>query len=115
MAVCGPPLPVDGVVFVELTEPAELDLTEAAAWYMERSPEMARGFLLEFVRLKEQVLVSPRLYRELEEGVRRALFHRFPYALVYIEEPHRVLVLTVMHQRRHPNLWRARLELHRGS
>jgi plasmid stabilization system protein ParE len=102
-------------VFIELTEAAELDLTEAASWYMERSPEMARAFLLEFVRVKELVVRSPRLYRELEDGVRRALFRRFPYALLYIEEPQRVLVLTVMHQRRHPDLWKTRLELHRSS
>jgi toxin ParE1/3/4 len=115
VAVRARPLLVDGVVFVELTEAAELDLTESAAWYMERSPEMARAFLLEFVRVKELVERSPRLYREIEGGVRRAVFRRFPYALLYIEEADRILVLTVMHQRRHPDHWRARLELHRGS
>lgn len=115
MAVCGRPPLADVVVFVELTEAAELDLTEAAAWYMRRSPEMARAFLLEFVRVKALVERSPRLYRELDEGVRRALFHRFPYALLYIEEPQRVLVLTVMHQRRHPEHWRNQLALYRGS
>lgn len=109
-----PPL-VDGVVFIELTEAAELDLTEAAAWYLERSPEMARAFLLEFGRVKQSVERSPRLYRELEPGIRRALFQRFPYALIYIEESHRILILTVMHQRRDPEHWKNRLELHRGS
>lgn len=102
-------------MYIELTEAAELDLTEAAAWYMERSPEMARAFLLEFARVKGLVEQAPKLYRELEPGIRRALFQRFPYALIYVEEPHRVLVLTVTHQRRHPEHWRNRLELHRGS
>jgi plasmid stabilization system protein ParE len=109
-----PPL-VDGHVYVELTEAAELDLADATAWYMERSLELARGFLLEFVRVKEVVQQSPRLWRELEPGFRRALFRRFPYALIYVEEPHRVLVLTVMHQRRDPEAWKSRLALYRDS
>lgn len=102
-------------MYVELTEAAEIDLTEATAWYMERSSEMARAFLLEFVRVKGLVEQNPRLWQEIEPGMRRALFRRFPYALFYVEEPHRVLVLTVTHQRRHPDHWRSRLELYRGS
>jgi toxin ParE1/3/4 len=102
-------------VYIELTEAADLELTEATAWYLERSREISRAFLQEFVRVKQLVEEAPRRWREIEPGVRRIPFRRFPYALIYVEEPNRVLVLTVMHQRRNPGYWRSRLELHRGS
>lgn len=94
----------------ELTEAADTELAEATAWYMERSWETSRAFLLEFVRVKRLIEEAPRRWRELEDGVRRVTFRRFPYALIYIEEPDRVLVLAVMHQRRRPGYWKGRIK-----
>lgn len=100
---------------VELTEAADLELAEATEWYMERSWEISRAFLLEFIRVKGLVEEAPKRWREVEPGVRRIPFQRFPYALIYVEELDGVLVLAVMHQRRNPGYWRKRLALHRGS
>lgn len=108
-------LQAERLVHVELTEAADLELTEATAWYMERSWEISRSFLLEFTRVKGLVEEAPRRWREIEPGVRSIPFRRFPYTLIYVEEPTRVLVLTVMHQRRNPGYWQDRLALHRGS
>ena len=54
---------------VELTAAADLELTEAAAWYMERSLEVARAFLVEFARVKGLVEESPKRWREIEPGI----------------------------------------------
>ncbi len=42
-------------------------------------------------------------------GIRRAGVHRFPYALLYFEQPEVVRVLAIAHERRRPGYWRGRL------
>jgi plasmid stabilization system protein ParE len=42
-------------------------------------------------------------------GVQRALTHRFPYAVYFVAEPERIVVIGVFHQHRDPSSWRDRL------
>jgi toxin ParE1/3/4 len=42
-------------------------------------------------------------------GLRRYLFHRFPYMLVYRETGAVILVIAVAHARRRPGFWKERL------
>lgn len=62
---------------LELLPSALAEAEEAAAWYAERWP----------------------IYLH---GTRRVLLVRFPYLVVYREEPARILVVAVAHARRRP-------------
>jgi plasmid stabilization system protein ParE len=42
-------------------------------------------------------------------GTRFCRLKKFPYRLVYVEEPTRVLVIAVPHDRRKPGYWRRRV------
>lgn len=42
-------------------------------------------------------------------GVRYILFHRFPYALIYMVLDSRVIVIAVAHTRREPGYWLSRI------
>lgn len=42
-------------------------------------------------------------------GTRACRLRKFPYRLVYVEQPTRVLVLAVPHNSRRPGYWRQRL------
>jgi hypothetical protein len=33
------------------------------------------------------------------------MIHRFPYAILYEDQPQAILIIAVMHLRRHPNYW----------
>jgi plasmid stabilization system protein ParE len=97
-----------------LAPEAEIELREAAAWYKERSPEVARRFLREARELVRAVgrmplrfpaLVDP----DLDPPVRRALFSGFPYALVFVVAENAIQVLAVAHQHRMPGYWLYRL------
>lgn len=42
-------------------------------------------------------------------GIRRVLVDRFPFAVIYIDEPDALYIAAVAHLRRQPLYWRARL------
>jgi plasmid stabilization system protein ParE len=88
---------------------AEADLETAARWYDEEQPGLAGRFLNDvdrsFVRLRERPLQFPVVAGE----VRRALMHAFPYAIYFRVSNEIVVVLAVLHLRRNPRIWQARV------
>jgi plasmid stabilization system protein ParE len=89
--------------------PAALqDADGAAAWYAERSTRAALRFLDELDRLIELVAISPDLFQNFDTDLRRALFRRFPYYLVFRADGAHITVLAVAHGKRRPNFWRDR-------
>ncbi|WP_437875440.1 type II toxin-antitoxin system RelE/ParE family toxin [Sorangium sp. So ce513] len=97
-----------------LTPESEAELREAAAWYKERSPDVARRFLAEVRSLARDVARSPHRFPvlvqpDLDPPVRRALVPGFPYALVFLVTEDAVHVLAVAHQHRAPGYWLRRI------
>jgi plasmid stabilization system protein ParE len=43
-----------------------------------------------------------------ELSTRRLLFHRFPFALIYIFDQSRIEIVAVAHQRQEPGYWQMR-------
>jgi plasmid stabilization system protein ParE len=95
---------------------AQADIRGARAWYEGERPGLGDEFLDELDRLLRRAKETPLQFPEVIRGVRRALLHRFPYALYFVVKPDgSVVVLTVVHQRRRPAVWkrRARAEARR--
>jgi toxin ParE1/3/4 len=84
------------------------ELREATDWYAGQSPDVARRFLADYRRTKALVAEAPQRWPEVEPGVRRVLFDKFPYALLYVVEERRVVVLVLKHHKRHPDYWKNR-------
>ena len=88
---------------------AEADLETAARWYDEEQPGLAERFLTDvdrsFVRLRERPLQFP----VVAGDVRRALMHTFPYAIYFRVSNEIIVVLAVLHLRRNPRIWQARV------
>lgn len=88
---------------------AEVEFARASEFY---DAERA-GLGAEFVNAVDQatafVLAHPDAGTPVRAGLRRWLVRRFPYSIIYREEPERVYVLAVAHQRRQPGYWRERV------
>ena len=56
----------------------------------------------------DRIAEDPRRYQDLESGIRRALLHRFPYAVYFALESDLVVVLAVLHVSRAPAEWQRR-------
>lgn len=93
---------------IVLLPEARAELREATDWYASRSLDVARRFVVDYQRTRALISESPERWAEVEPGVRRVLFGRFPYALLYVVEDQQVVVLVVKHHRRHPDYWKKR-------
>jgi plasmid stabilization system protein ParE len=96
-------------VAVRFRSEAASDVVLAREWYEAQRP----GLGDEFVRGLEHVidLISdvPKAFPEIAVGLRRALLHRFPYAVYYRLDADIVDVLACLHTRGSPGRWRSRV------
>jgi len=60
-------------------------------------------------RLVDEVRTNPRVFRIFHGETRRYFAGRFPYAVIYVDEPDRVLGLGFAHFKRRPGYWIDRL------
>ena len=84
---------------------AELELIEAAAYYELETPGLGFAFLAEAERCLEAVLSYPEAGPVVRGEIRRRLFRRFPYGLLYRIKANKVRVLAVMNLKRRPYYW----------
>jgi hypothetical protein len=68
-------------------------------------------FLDELDRVVRLVKAYPFASTEIEPDIRRCLFARFPYSLIYGIEEQTIVVIAVAHFRRTPRYWVDRVEL----
>jgi plasmid stabilization system protein ParE len=88
---------------------AEADIAEAFDWYETRVPGLGSEFLLVLDALFNSILRNHLIYPVTYRNVRRALTRRFPYAVFFITEDMRLVVLSVFHVKRSPRIWKGRV------
>ncbi|MCC6997488.1 MAG: type II toxin-antitoxin system RelE/ParE family toxin [Deltaproteobacteria bacterium] len=87
---------------------AEADIAEAHAWYEGRREGLGDDFLQELEAGLQRVLAAPLRHAVVHREVRRALTRRFPFAVFFLLDDERVVVLAILHQARDPDRWRRR-------
>jgi plasmid stabilization system protein ParE len=88
---------------------AELDLTEAYAWYEKHRVGLGEEFLSSVDATLESIRRHPEMYPLAHETYRRALIRRFPFAIFYEHAEGAVTVYAVFHTSRDQEKWRHRL------
>lgn len=87
---------------------AREDLRDAATWYESRADGLGSEFIEEFLACISRVEDQPQSYQQVGGDIRRALLHRFPYAIFYSVEQTHIEVLSVHRCSRDPGVWRSR-------
>jgi hypothetical protein len=87
---------------------AEEEFLEAINYYEDRERGLGYDFSIEVFATIQHIVIYPTAWPVIEEGVRRCLVHRFPYGVIYSIEQEEILILAVMHLRRHPGYWKNR-------
>ena len=91
------------------------ELRAAAFWYDERRAGLGDELVEEVSALSQRIAVSPTTYATWPgvsrpaSPIRRALVHRFPYALAFEVQAERIFILAVAHVKRRPLYWRRRV------
>ena len=87
---------------------AQNDIREAARWHEDREFGLGLRFMREVRTSLEHISDSPLRFPIIEENVRRALLHKFPYSIYFVNEPDSVSIIAVLHQHRRPDAWKSR-------
>ncbi len=93
---------------VRFLAPARQEARDAAAFYKSRARGLGSDFLDKVDSAVKDICENPECWPIIDQDVRRRLIRRFPYCLLYRVDPNEVVVLAVMHLRRHPNCWNGR-------
>jgi plasmid stabilization system protein ParE len=90
---------------------AQDDIEAATLWYEQQRKGLGVRFVAELDTVLERVSTTPLQFPIIDDPVRRALLHRFPYAVYFVADGQggRPAVLAVLHQHRDPDAWRSRL------
>ena len=96
---------------VEILAPAEAELLEAVSYYNEQSEGLGYEFAAEVRQTIGRIVQFPDAWHKLSVRTRRCRTKRFPYALVYQVRGDLILIVAIMHLRRHPDTWKSRLGL----
>jgi plasmid stabilization system protein ParE len=94
---------------VEVLEPAEAEFREAVRYYNLQGEGLGYEFAAEVRRALSRIARFPEAWPALSPRTRRCRTNRFPYGIVYQSRGDTILVVAVMHMKRHPDSWRKRL------
>ena len=89
---------------------AQQEVDEAVAWFEERAEGRGVNFLDELDRVVRLVKAYPFASPQIDREIRKRLFARFPYSLIYGIDRNKIVVIAVAHSRRAPHYWADRLK-----
>ena len=81
------------------------DLAAGFGYYEDQIEDLGEKFLTAVDSTFDAIEHFPEMFARIHGEVRRALVSRFPYAVFYRVESRQVVVLTVLHTSRDPNVW----------
>lgn len=93
---------------VRLLPEAKAEFDEAADWYEAQRAGLGVTFVARIREVLGKVSSDPQLHATIYLDIRKAVVPKFPYVVLYREEPGEVVVVSVFHTSRDPSIWKAR-------
>lgn len=90
------------LIFAKL---ARAEMAEARRYYDKQQRGLGNEFVHEASLAAKRILEQPLAWQIEQAPVRRFLFNRFPYKMLYVVFEARIVVLAVAHQHRNPDYW----------
>jgi plasmid stabilization system protein ParE len=88
---------------------AQREVNDAVLWYEEQAEGLSHDFLDQLDRAVRLIKRYPLIATQIEPDIRRFLFARFPYSLIYGIDDDTIVVIAVAHQHRQPRYWADRM------
>jgi len=86
-----------------------LEIEAGDDWYLERSVDASAEFIAAISDAFEIISQAPKRWPKYLHGTRRFVLRRFPFSIVYLDDPDVVSIVAVAHGKRKPGYWKARL------
>ena len=87
---------------------ARREFDAAGDWYEREQPSLGEAFLAEVEQVLRAIIISPDVFPEEFNGVRKAVVKRFPYCIYFRTRGEVMVVLAVFHSARNPKIWQSR-------
>ena len=88
---------------------AEAEYFAALRYYAEIDPLVGQRFYFAVEELLAQIGAHPKRFRIYDSPVRRHFGGKFPYSLIYLDQPDRIWIVAVAHFKQRPGYWKNRL------
>jgi len=88
---------------------ARREFDDAADWYDQHAGGKGPAFTAAVRQTLDLIAGNPQLYAEVQDDVRAAPVHGFPYCVYYRSDPDQIVVLAVFHNSRDPAVWQSRV------
>jgi toxin ParE1/3/4 len=87
---------------------ARADFDESFDWYAKRSVGAAIGFASAVDEAIDKIVVDSGRFPSIFGGCRYCSLGRYPFRIVFRDEPDRLVVAAIAHVKRRPGYWRGR-------
>ena len=94
---------------VEFLDVAETELAEVVSHLNDQSEGLGFEFAAEVKQTIMRILHFPDAWTKISKRTRRCRTKRFPYGVIYQIRGDLILIVAVMHLRRHPDTWKSRV------
>jgi toxin ParE1/3/4 len=88
---------------------ASEELEAADDWYFSRSVDASIDFVSEVDLAIEAITQTPHRWPKHLYGTRRFVLQRFPFSVIYLDDPDAIVIIAVAHAKRKPGYWKGRL------
>jgi plasmid stabilization system protein ParE len=93
---------------VRLLPEARAEFDAATDWYEAQRAGLGVTFVTRIRETLDRIAADPQRHAPVYLDIRKATVPKFPYVVLYREEPSKVVVISVFHTARDPSIWRAR-------
>ena len=94
---------------VRLHPDAERELAEAQEWYDQQLKGLGTEFYLCIEDAIARIQQDPESYPVVYSSARQILTKRFPYSIIYRPESKEIVIYSVLHGSRDPDVWKRRI------
>jgi plasmid stabilization system protein ParE len=91
---------------VVITPKANDDIQEIFDWYYLKNEWLSDYFIDKLTVILSKLEYYPNRFRKVNNEVRKAKLEKFPYIIYFYIEHNQVIVLCVIHGKRHPDAWK---------
>jgi plasmid stabilization system protein ParE len=88
---------------------AKEDFRDAIQWYRSRNRGVAVEFRVTVSDVIRRIVQAPQRWPKNLQGTRRFVLHRFPFSIIYLDDPDVLTIVAVAHNKRRPGYWKRRL------
>ncbi|HZF12210.1 MAG TPA: type II toxin-antitoxin system RelE/ParE family toxin [Thermoanaerobaculia bacterium] len=87
---------------------ARIEVRSIRQWYDNEAAGLGARFLAELDDVVARLRSTPQQFPVVRKSIRRALLHRFPYSVYFVDHTDAIILFAVLHHRRNPADWKHR-------